>query len=143
MARLLNRGRVAEQLARIPDSMKRVVQQQGDIEARYLANAVRAAAPVGTDLEHHPGELRDSVHVEAGKRALSWRVVIDAKDERGHCYARHVEFGHMAKGGVHVAPVPFAYPTKRIEWPGMKKRLKRAGREGARLAAPELMARYR
>lgn len=138
MATWRNRGRIEAQLLRIPAAQKARVQAQGDIEARGLANAVRRAAPVGHDLEKHPGELRDSVHPDKGKRELSWRVVIDAADAKGRFIARHVEFGHMDARGGHVPPVPFAYPTLRVEMPAIRRRLARAGREGAIAAAPTL-----
>lgn len=139
MAKFLNRERVLAQIAKIPAVQKAKVQARGDIENRYLAGKVEAAAPVGTDLEKQPGALRESVHAEPGKRQLAWRVVIDARDAKGSFIAKHVEFGHMAKDGGHVPPVPFAHPTLRVEMPGIHRRMAKAGLEGAREAAPDLV----
>lgn len=136
--RFANRDKAIAALKAVPAAMKREVQVQGDTEVTGLANAVRDAAPVGSDLEHTPGALRDSVHgVRDTKQELKWRVIVDAKDEKGRGIAKHVEFGHLSRDGGHVPPVPFAYPTKRAMARGIRNRLAAAGRRGAKIAAPD------
>lgn len=137
--RFRNRDAVIAKLKALAPAMIARVQAQGDIEIRTLANAVKAAAPVGTNLERHPGELRDSVHSVRDARPLKWRVVIDAKDLKGRFIARPVEFGHRARNGVHVPPVAFAYPTVRVQAPGIRRRMAKAARDGARAAVGDLL----
>jgi hypothetical protein len=136
--RFRNKEKVLAALKRIPAAMKAEVQEQGDKEAAGLAAAVQRAAPATSDLEKHPGELRESVRWSRDdKRELAWRVTVDPKDEHGHGYAKSVEFGHLAKDGAHVAPAPFAYPTKRAMRRGIRSRMAAAGRRGVKKAAPD------
>ena len=80
--------------------------------AEQLVAAIQERAPV-SDLEAHPGELRDSVHKEDGRHDLSVVVIEDAKDKDGHAYPGHVEYGHKAKDGRHVAAIPHFWPAVR------------------------------
>lgn len=133
MARFRNRDRVLAALKRVPAVIKAAVQEQGDKEVQGLAEAVQRAAPVGSALEAHPGDLKASIRGERDPRQeLKWRVVIDPKDEQGKPYAAHVEFGHRARNGEHVPPVPFAFPTKRAMAPGIRRRMSKAGRQAAK-----------
>ena len=83
-----------------------------DRGADQLVAAVQERAPV-SDLEARPGELRDSVHKEEGRHDLSVVVVEDAKDREGHAYPGHVEYGHKAKDGRHIAAIPHFWPAVR------------------------------
>ena len=88
--------------------------------AQEMEAAAKLAAPV-SEMEGHPGELRDSVHIVDGQTPLLKRVIADARDPKGEVYAGHVEFGHKTpKGNGHVPPAPFFYPTWRL----LKKRIR-------------------
>lgn len=135
MAKWQNREKALAFLKRLPAVMKAEVQAQGDIEVKNLAEAIARAAPV-SDLDPHPGALRESVEgVRDTRQELKWRVNVTARDAKGRFIAKHVEFGHMAKDGTHVPAVPFAYPTARAAASGIKRRLSAAGRRGAKKAA--------
>lgn len=82
--------------------------------AERMVETIKAHAPV-SELEAHPGELRDSVHKEDGRHDLSVLVVEDAGEAEGRGYSRFVEFGHRAQGGGHVAPHPHFWPAVRGE----------------------------
>ena len=80
--------------------------------ADTMVDAIKASAPV-SELETHPGELRDSVHKIDGRHDLSILVVEDAKDAKGNAYPAHVEYGHKTKNGGHVAAQPHFWPAVR------------------------------
>lgn len=95
--------------------------------AETLAQAVRELAPVETGFYKerkfklkHPGRLRDSVHIEDGKKD-SIRVVADAKDDKGYCYVPIIEYS--SRGQPFMKP---AYEAKRIEMINHSKDLIRA-----------------
>lgn len=135
MASWRNRAKVADVLTRLPPEIKKALASQLDTEARGLVEAIKRAAPVGNDLEKTRGALRDSVHSYPGKRELSVRIIADAKDAKGEFIGEHVEFGHMAKGGGHVPPVPFFFPTYRARKAGIKSRLRKAAMDAAKRVA--------
>lgn len=83
--------------------------------AETLAQAARELAPVETGFYNgrqfklkHPGRLRDSIHVEEGTKN-TMLVVADAKDDKGYCYARLIEYS--PRGQPFMKP---AYEAKRI-----------------------------
>ena len=80
--------------------------------ADELVADIQARAPV-SELEGHPGELRESVHKEDGRHDLSVVVVEDAGEAEGRGYSRFVEFGHKKKDGGYVAEVPHFWPAVR------------------------------
>lgn len=95
--------------------------------AETLAQAVRELAPVEKGFykgRHfklkHPGRLRDSIHVENSKKDTI-RVVADAKDDKGFCYAPIIEFS--SRGQPFMKP---AYEQKKIEMINHSKDLIRA-----------------
>ena len=57
----------------------------------------------------HPGRLRDSIHIEEGKKDTI-KVVADAKDDKGYDYAAIVEYAPW--GQPFMKP---AYEAKKIE----------------------------
>ena len=81
-----------------------------DRGADQMVDAIKAAAPV-SELEAHPGDLRESVHKENGRHDLSILVVEDARDAKGDVYPAHVEYGHKTKSGGHVAAQPHFWPA--------------------------------
>lgn len=93
--------------------------------ADELVSTLKAVAPV-SDLEAHPGQLRESIHKKPGGRPLQVRVVADAQDAEGHYYGAHVEFGHRTPNGKHVPAHPFFYPAWRLTRAKIKARIQRA-----------------
>lgn len=84
--------------------------------AENLVQAARELVPVEKGFyrgrQHklkHPGRLRDSIHVEDGNKD-SVRVVADAKDDKGYCYAPIIEYAPW--GTPFMKP---AYEAKKIE----------------------------
>lgn len=103
--------------------------------ADAMVQAIQARTPV-SELETHPGELRDSVHKENGRHDLSVVVVEDAKDAKGHAYPAHVEYGHKDKGGGHVPPVPHFWPAVREEKRKVTSRIRKVMRDRAKGLGP-------
>lgn len=121
---------VKAKLGRIPLRVKARVDAQLGIEMANVVRAIKAAAPVLAPEEARaagvaPGALRDSVHAYRNpSRELSWRIVENAKDEHGHGFARHVEFGHRTAGGGHVPARPHFFPSWRAKRAPAKRRLR-------------------
>ena len=95
--------------------------------AETLVTAAREIVPVEKGLyrgrQHklkHPGRLRDSIHVEDGKKD-SVLVVADAKDDKGYPYAPIIEYAPW--GTPFMKP---AYEAKKIEMINHTKDLVRA-----------------
>lgn len=130
--KMLNLQRTLARLGRIPQSMKTAVGSQLAKEVEDLTEAEQRAAPV-SELEDHPGQLRDSIHFYANPdRPLSYRIIADAKDDKGSYIGAHVEHGHKAVDGSHVPAVPFFFPTYRARKKGLKRRVSAAGRKAAK-----------
>lgn len=70
--------------------------------AELLAQEAKSRCPVKT------GRLRDSIHIEPKRNSV--RVVADAKNDSGFCYAPIVEYS--PRGQPFMRP---AYEAKRIE----------------------------
>ena len=104
-------AQVAKHIADIPAAIVEEVQAVLGQSADTMVHEMQAIAPVAHEFEKTAGELRDSIHKGPGRHDLAVQVIIDATDKDGHYYAAHVEFGHKTKGGEHVPPKPFVYPT--------------------------------
>lgn len=127
--RMLGKSRLLERLKAIPSEVKSAVAKQLKTEVDDMVAAMRRAAPVGGPDDPHPGALRDSIHsYPTPDRPLSYRIIADARDERGHFVGAHIEFGHMAKDGSHVPARPSFWPTYRARKKAMRRRLSAAGR---------------
>jgi len=130
--KMLGLDKVKARLAALPIRVQVAVGSQVAKEVEDLTEAIKANAPVGTDLEKQPGQLRDSVHFYPNRdRPLSYYVIADAKDDKGEFIAPHVEHGHKARDGSHVPRVPFFFPTYRARKKGMKRRISAAARKSA------------
>ena len=128
-----NLDKVKARINAIPGAVKEAVQAQLDIETDGLVEAIKAHAPVSDDLEKTPGELRDSVHKYANPdRDLSYRIIADAKDEKGRNIGSWVEHGHKTHGGRHVPAQPFFFPTYRSLKKPMRRRMLAAGRKAVK-----------
>ena len=137
-AKMLNLERVKARLRRVPQRVQVAVGTQLAIDAEDMTEAIRRAAPVSSDLEETPGELRDSVHFyPTPDRPLSYRILADAKDPDGNFIGPHVEHGHKAADGSHVPRHPFFFPTYRARKKGSTRRLKAAARKAIKAEFPE------
>lgn len=94
-------------------------------EVDDLVEAEKRATPV-SDLEEHPGQLRDSTHsYPTPDRPLSYLIIVDARAKRGDrsvMFGRYVQFGHIAANGVHVGPKPWFFETYRARKKAMRQR---------------------
>ena len=122
-------------MAKIPkvvaDELKLIPYEQ----AQVLANAMKAAAPVGHDARH---ELRDSIRVEAGRRPLQAFVraggptttIISVQTGHPYDYAIANEFGTQ-----RMVAQPFFWPVYRL----MKRRIRAAMSRAARKAIAKVV----
>lgn len=124
-------------LEQIPEDVKVAMEAALDESADELSEAIKRVAPV-SELDPHPGALRDSIHVEKGRHDLQRYVVIDAADAKGNFYAAHVEFGYRTKNGQHVPGRPFAFPTRNLLSRSFNKRINNALRGAIRKKAPNV-----
>lgn len=110
-AKFVNRQKVLQRLAGIPDVVIQVATVNLDAGTDELVEALRRAAPVApaAKKDEAPGTLRASIaKYRNPDRPLSWRIIAGARDRAGRLWARYVEFGHG-----EAAPEPFWYPTYR------------------------------
>jgi hypothetical protein len=110
---------------RIPARAMALMADAVDESADEFVSAVQQACPT-SDLEGHPGELRESIHKKPGDDALQKYVVADAKDAKGNYYGVHVETGHKTPDGKHVPAYPFWWPTWRLTRKRIRSRINRA-----------------
>lgn len=138
-AKTIGLEKLKARLRMIPARVQVAVGTQLAEEVEGLTEAIQRAAPVNSDLEETPGQLRDSVHFyPTPDRPLSYRVIADAKDpETGNFIGPHVEAGHKARDGSQVPRHPFFFPTYRARKKGMQRRLKAAGRKAIQAVFPE------
>lgn len=122
-------------IAALPDAIVAELHQVFDEGADRIVSTLKQVLPI-SDLDPHPGALRASAHKEPGPTKLAVKVVVDARDARGRFYAKHVEHGHKAKDGSHVAAKPAFYPTVRLE----KKRIRREAYAAVNRAAKRAAA---
>lgn len=133
MSKMQNLERVLARLAAIPDRVQKAVAVQLKVEVAELVAAQKRAAPVD-EASDNPGQLRDSVHYYANPdRPLSYRILADAKDDKGKFIGGNVEHGHKARDGSHVPPKPFFFPTYRARKRGIKRRMSAAARKALTL----------
>ncbi len=128
-----NLEKIQRRLARIPAAAQAAIQRQLDTEANELVAAMKRAAPYDAVTQDSDQHLRDSIHAyPTPGRVMSYRIIADAKDEKGNFIGPHIEFGHKAKDGSHVPPRPSFFPTYRARKKGMQRRLSKAGRDAIR-----------
>lgn len=126
---MLNKQKVKARLAGIPKAVKDAVGRQLDHEVKEMVEAQKRAAPLD-DGSENPGNFRDSIHAYRNPdRALSYRIIADARDEDGHFIGSHIEHGHRARNGSHVPAKPSFYPTYRARKRPMRRRLQAAARK--------------
>lgn len=136
-AKMLNLEKTLERLAKVPAAMQAAAAAQLKVEVDGLVDAQKRAAPVDPQSDI-PGNLRDSIHAyENPDRPLSYRIIVDAKDEDGKFIGSNIEHGHKARDGSHVPPQPSFFPTYRARKKGMKRRMLAASRKAAKQLFPE------
>ncbi len=128
-AKIQGRRAHKARLAKIPKAVKDAVAGQLIVEVDGFVAAAKRAAPVDPKSDN-PGEFRDSIRAYPNpKKGLSYHVIVDAKDEDGKPIAAHIEQGHRAVDGTHVAAQPSFFPTYRARRKGMKRRVTAKGRK--------------
>jgi len=132
----LGADEINRRLARLPQQVTIALKATLKTEVDDLVAAMKRAAP--DDPETGGSRIRDAIRsYPTPNRVISYRVISDAKDEKGHVIASHVEHGHKAEDGSHVPPKPSFFPTYRARKKGMKRRLSAAGRKALREALSE------
>jgi hypothetical protein len=128
-AKMLNRSKVNARLAKLPAAVTAAKREQLEKEVDALVEAEKRAAPV-SELEDHPGQLRDSIQAHTNAdRPLSYRIIVGARDKFGRLFGRYVEFGHTSRGGQYVPAHAFWFPTYRSRKKAMRQRLFAAPRK--------------
>jgi hypothetical protein len=128
---MLNKAAVLARFRRMFPAIKAAVAPVLEREVDELVSAMQRAAPV-SELEQHPGQFRDSIHAYPNpKRELSFRILADARDEKGNFIGPHIEHGHKAPDGSHVEAVPSFFPTYRARKKGIQKKLTAAAKAAA------------
>lgn len=122
-----------KKLAAIPDEVTARIKPALEKGADELVALLKQTAPV-SDLEDRPGQMRDSARREPGDHELSVRVLVDAKDDQGREYPKHVEAGHKAKDGSHVAAKPFFWPSYNVKKKSIRSKVQRAATAGIKAA---------
>lgn len=136
-AKMLNKQSVLDRLKKIPQAVQDAVGVQLKTEVDGLVEAMQRAAPVGGAGDPHPGALRDSIHsYPTPGRPLSYRIIADARDEKGQLVGAHIEFGHIAANGVHVPAKASFFPTYRARKKPMRRRLAAAARKAIKAQFP-------
>ncbi len=134
-ARFINKAKIWQRFAKIPDEIAAECGKQLAEEVGGLVDAMKRACPVSHELEKTPGQLRDSIHAYSNPdRPMSYRIIADAKAEDGDFIGPHVEFGHLARNGKRVRPYPFFFPTYRARKKAMRKRMLAAARRAIKKA---------
>lgn len=105
----------------LEDRVRGVIGESAD----RMVGLAQAAAPI-SELDAHPGALRESIHKIDGGDPLKAMVTADARDEKGHYYAAHVELGHKTPEGKPVPAHPFFWPSYRLVKRDFKSRLRQA-----------------
>lgn len=121
-------------LAKIPDAVVAEIKPALEKGADDLVDRLRTTLPASDDLSAQPGHLRASAHREAGPHDLAVAVVVDARDENGELIPAHVEYGHLAPDGSHVAAVPAFWPTYQVSKKRIRSRVQRAATKGVKKA---------
>lgn len=136
-AKMLNLEKVLARLAKVPDAVKDAVAERLQTEVDDLVAAQKRAAPVDK-ASPDPGKFRDSIHAYPNPdRPLSYRIIADAKDDKGNFIGAHIEHGHRTPSGTHVPASPSFFPTYRARKKPMKRRIAAASRKALKQLYPK------
>lgn len=125
-------AKIQDKLARLPDVVVAQVRQALSEGCDGLVEEMKAIAPA-SELEPHPGALKDAIKKETGRHTLSFDVTCNPVGVDGQLYGAHVEFGHVLKGGEgnhlaasakHVPAEPFFFPAFRHKSKEIKRRVR-------------------
>ena len=123
-AKFVNKEKILARFARTPPIIEAAAATALKTQVDDMTAALKRAAPI-SELEGHPGELRDSIAANATPgRVQSYRIVAWARDAQGKLNGRYVEFGHTAKGGKFVHAVPFWFSTYRARKREMVRKIR-------------------
>jgi hypothetical protein len=129
--RVANLAQIQAKLARLPVAAQQALQSTLKTEVDELVSAMKRAAP--NDPETQGANFRDSIHAYPNPdRAISYRIIADAKDEDGKFIASNIEHGHRARDGSPVAARPSFFPTYRARKTPMQRKLSKAARAAIR-----------
>jgi len=138
MAKMLGLEAVLDRLARIPIEVRKAVEAQVQKEADDLVAAEKRAAPV-SELEDHPGQLRDSIEAYLSpSNPLRRRIIVGARDSKGRLFGSYVEFGHTSPDGSYTPASPFFFPTYRARRKGIRRRIAGAATKALRVSFPKV-----
>lgn len=132
--KVANLKTIQRRLAQLPQAAQQALQDQLKTEVDDLVSAIKRAMDAQYE-GHGPdaSRMRDSVHAYPNPdRAVSYRVLADAKDADGKFVGANIEQGHRAVNGTHVPAQPAFWPTYRARKKGMKRRLSAAARKAIR-----------
>jgi hypothetical protein len=133
MFKLANLQKVEARIRRMSPAAVTALKGQLKTEVDGLVEAQKRAAPYDSATADQDQHLRDSIHAYPNPdRVISYRIIADAKDEKGDFIGSHVEAGHRALDGTHVAARPFFFPTYRARKKGTQRRLSKAARDAVR-----------
>lgn len=136
-AKMLNKAKAIARLRALPAKVAVAVGSQLAGEVETLVEAQKAAAPVD-ETSADPGSLAEGIRFYPNPdRPLSYRVISDARDDKGQPIASHVEFGHRAADGSHVGAQPSFWPVFRARRRGIRQRLSRTALKAIRAEFPE------
>lgn len=135
-----NLDRWLARISKIPDAVKEAAEGQLHAEAGDLVAAQKRAFRAvhsGNQAEEGTRQYEAAIRWEENPRKpLSVTVVADPKDEKGHGWAPHDEFGHKAPDGSHVPANPSFFPTYRARKKGIKRRMNTATRKAVKAIWP-------
>jgi hypothetical protein len=123
---------IQDRIARLPKAAEKALRKQLTTEGDDMVSAIQRAmdAQYADSGDHGHQKLRDSVHAYPNPdRAISVRILADAKDADGKFLGSNVEQGHRTVDGGHVAGRPAFFPTYRARKKAMKRRLSKAARD--------------
>lgn len=106
-ARVEGLERLKAKIARLPPTAKKNMTDLNQDSARRMRNAAMVRLDRG---DPQRGHLEDTLRVEKGQTETGFLVRVGGQ---GQPYPLHLEAGHKAPDGSHVAPRPFWYPAKR------------------------------
>jgi hypothetical protein len=129
--RVANAEAIRRKLARLPAAAGAALRRQLETEVEGLVAAMKRATPDDTDTGG--SRVRDAIRAyPTPDREISYRIISDGRDEKGHIIAPHVEYGHKARDGSHVPAKPSFWPTYRAHKKPMQRRLMAAARKAIR-----------
>jgi len=104
-------------------------------EVENLVREQKRYAP--NDIQTGGNRIADAIRAYPNPtRPLSYRIISDAKDEKGKPIASNVEHGHRAVNGEHVAARPSFFPVYRAHKEKIRRRVLNASRRALKKLYP-------